>query len=92
VGGGTQRTIIFCGKLNFILSFVYPEHPFILSALNAATYIFTGPTYSSTIITFNPFTLNAEFQHFIKRFNKFHHFADATERGDKGLKGGPKTE
>jgi len=26
-GGETQRTIIFCGKLSFILSFVYHERP-----------------------------------------------------------------
>jgi hypothetical protein len=69
-GRETERTIIFCGKLSFILSFVCAEHPFILSALNAATYIFTAPTHRTTIITLNPFTLNAEFQHFINRFNK----------------------
>jgi hypothetical protein len=40
-----------------------------MSACTAATYIFTAPT-CTTIITLEPCALNAEFQHFIPRFNK----------------------
>ncbi len=54
--------IVFGGKLSFIPSF--------LSASTAATYIFTAPTYTTTIITLELCPLNAEFQHFILRFNK----------------------
>jgi hypothetical protein len=50
----------FGGKLSFILSF-----SFFLSASVAATYI---PI--CTIITLEPCPLNAEFHHFILRFNK----------------------
>jgi len=55
-----------------------------MSAFTAATYIFTAPTRTTTIITLEPCALNAEFQHFILRFNKIPYFADITERGDKG--------
>jgi hypothetical protein len=41
-----------------------------VSASTAATYIFTAPTCTTTIITLEPCALNAEFQHFILRFNK----------------------
>jgi len=41
------------------------------SASSAATYVFTVPTCTTTIITLEPCALNAEFQHFILRFNKF---------------------
>jgi hypothetical protein len=39
-----------------------------------------------------PCALNAEFQHFILRFNKKNvfYFADITEREDKGVKRRPK--
>jgi hypothetical protein len=43
---------------------------FFLSASTAATYISTAPTYTTTIITLEPCGLNAEFHHFIPRFNK----------------------
>ncbi len=52
---------------------------FFLSAFTAATYIFTTPPCTTTIITLDPCALNAEFLHFILRFNdliKFHNFAD----------------
>ncbi len=42
----------------------------IASTTAAATYIFTAPTCTTTIITLEPCALNAEFQHFILRFNK----------------------
>ncbi len=43
---------------------------FSLSAFTVATYVFTAPTCATTIITLEPCALNAEFQHFILRFNK----------------------
>jgi len=52
-------------KLSFILSFVFRE-----CATTAATYIFTAPICTTTIITPEPCALKAEFQHFIPRFNK----------------------
>jgi hypothetical protein len=58
-GGGcckTKKTINFCGKLSFNVSFL--------------AYIFTTPTYTTTIITFEPYALIVEFQHLIVRFNK----------------------
>jgi hypothetical protein len=41
-----------------------------MSASIDATYIFTAPSCTTTIITLEPCALNAEFQHFILRFNK----------------------
>jgi hypothetical protein len=43
---------------------------FFLSASTAARYIFTAPTCTTTIIILELCALNAEFQHFILRFNK----------------------
>ncbi len=43
---------------------------FFMSDSTAATYIFTSPTCTATIIPLQPCALNAEFQHFILRFNK----------------------
>jgi len=43
---------------------------FFLSTSTAATNIFTAPTCTTTIVTLKPRALNAEFQHFILRFNK----------------------
>jgi hypothetical protein len=43
---------------------------FFLSASTAATYIFTAPTCTVTITTLECSALNAEFQHFIPRFDK----------------------
>jgi hypothetical protein len=51
---------------------------------STATYIFTAPTFRTTIITLEPCALNAEFHHFILDFIKFPYFLDATERGDRG--------
>jgi hypothetical protein len=63
---GTQSSFStnFGGQLSFILSFLF------LSASTAATYIFTTPTCTTTTLTLNPCALNADFQHFILRFNK----------------------
>jgi hypothetical protein len=62
--GKTKFSANFDGKLSFILSFLFPEF------ISAATYIFTAPTCTTTIVTLEPCALNAEFQHFLLRFNK----------------------
>ncbi len=54
----TSFSTNFGGKLSFILSF--------LISATAATYIFTAPTYTTTIKTLEPCPLNAEFQHVIE--------------------------
>jgi hypothetical protein len=89
---GTQTSFStnFGGKLSFILSFL----SFFLSASTAATYIFTATTTcTTTIIMLEPCALNAEFQHFIPRFNKISitlwipHYKrgiGGESRGDKG--------
>jgi hypothetical protein len=63
---GTQTSFStnFDRKLSFILC------SFFLSARIAAIYIFTAPACTTIIITLEPCALNAEFQHFIPRFNK----------------------
>jgi len=63
-GTQTSFSTSFGGKLSFIL--------FFLSASNAAAaaYVVTAPTYTTIIITLEPCALNAEFRHFILRFNK----------------------
>jgi hypothetical protein len=47
-GDEMQKTINFGGKLSFILSFLF------LNASTAATYIFTHPNFTSTIISLEP--------------------------------------
>jgi len=64
-GVQTSLSRNFSGKLSFIPSFLFLER-----ASTAAKYIFTAPTCTTTIITFDPCALNAEFQHVILRFNK----------------------
>ncbi len=59
----------FCGELRFTLSLL-----FFLSAS------MTAPTCKATIISLEPFALNADFQHFIPTSNKFHYFMDTLER------------
>jgi hypothetical protein len=59
-----------------------------MSASTAATYIFTAPTCTTTIVTLEPCALNAEFQHFILRFNKKFLLSFTTERGDSGEREG----
>jgi hypothetical protein len=58
----------FCGELNFILSLLF---------LSASV---TAPTCEANIISLEPCALNADFQHFIPRSNKFSYFMDTTER------------
>ncbi len=64
---GTQTSFStnFNGKLSFIQCFLFPER------LTAGTYIFTAPTCTIAIITLETCALNAEFPHFIPRYNKF---------------------
>ncbi len=47
-----------------------PLFPFFLSTSTAATYIFTVPTCTTFYNYLEPCALNAEFRHFIPRFNK----------------------
>ncbi len=58
---------------------------FSLSASSAATYIFTAPTCTVTIISL-------EFQHFIVRFNKFSLLCGYCWKKGRGVKACPKTE
>jgi hypothetical protein len=53
---------------------------FFLSASTAVTYFFIAPTYTTTIITLEPWAFHAEFQHFMLRFNKISELCDITER------------
>jgi hypothetical protein len=77
---GTQTSFFtnFGSTLSFILCFLFPEGP-----CTTATYIFTAPTCTTTIITLHPCALNAEF-HTQKSLIKFPYFADTTERGASG--------
>ncbi len=78
-------------KLSFILSFLFPPERL---QLTAAAYIFTAPNCTTTTIMsrLEPCVLNAEFQHFILRFNKnVFTLRIPLKRGDRGVKGGPKT-
>jgi len=61
----TQKTIDFGDKLSFMLSFLFPERLRYCYMHFHCSYIFT-----SIIISLQPCALNAEFQHFILRFNK----------------------
>jgi hypothetical protein len=64
---GTQTSFStnFGSKPSFL-----PPQSFFLSASTAAPYIFTAPSYTTTIITLELCAKNAEFQQFILRFNK----------------------
>jgi hypothetical protein len=72
---------------------------FFLSASTAAASIFSASNCTTTIISLGPCALNAEFQHSILSWSisywdliKCLYFADTTERRDRGVRGGPKTE
>ncbi len=69
---GTQTSFYtnFGGTLSFLLSFHFPELFNIFPSSAAATYIFTAPTCTTTIIALEPCALYAKFEHFILRFNK----------------------
>jgi hypothetical protein len=71
---GTQTSFFtnIAGKRSFVPSF--------LSASSAATYLFTAPTWRTTIVTLQPCALNAEFQAFrTENLIKFPYFADTTD-------------
>jgi len=57
----SEKTINFCGKLSFTLSFFFAQR------ITAATYIFTAPAClpacRATIIPLEPCALNVEIQH-----------------------------
>ncbi len=57
-----MRTIFLC-QIEFHGGFD-PLFPFFLSASTTATYIFTAPTCTTTIISLEPCALNAEFPAF----------------------------
>jgi hypothetical protein len=70
---------------------------FCMSASTAATYIFTDRNFRTTIIILEPRALNVEFEYFRLSCSilywdliKCLHFADTTERGDRGWKGDSK--
>jgi hypothetical protein len=67
---GTQTSffINFGDKTEFHPVFLF-FLPFFVSTSTAATYFFTTPTCTTAIIALLPCALNAEFQHFILRFN-----------------------
>jgi hypothetical protein len=80
-----QETLNFNSKLSFILSFLFLESLHCYYLYNCYNY-------------FDPCALNAKFQHFVLSYSisycdliKCLYFADTTERGDRGVKGGPKT-
>jgi len=54
-------------------------------------YIFTAPTKTTTIISHEPCALNAEFQHFIPRFNNISLLCGYRWKRGLVVKGGPKT-
>jgi hypothetical protein len=73
---GTQTRFYtnFGGKLRFIPSFLFPEQ------LHWCFIYFHCSTCTSTINTLEPCALNAEFQHFIPRFNKLSLLCGSIER------------
>jgi hypothetical protein len=53
-----------------VVNWVSPCLSFFFSASIVAAYIFNAPTCKVSIISLEPCALNADFQHFIPRFNK----------------------
>jgi hypothetical protein len=77
---GTKTSFFanFGDKLSFIHSFLFPER------LHCC-YIYAS-TCTTTMITLEPCALDAEFQQFILRFNKFSLlWGYHSNRGDRGL-------
>ncbi len=64
-----------------VVNWVSPCLSFFLSASTAATYIFIAPTCTTTIIHLEPDALNAEFQHFIPKFNQISYFMGTRKEG-----------
>jgi len=67
------RTSIFV--VNFLTLFL-----FIFNTSTIIAYIFTALTCKVVIIIFEPCALNANFQHFILRFNKFPYILNTLKR------------
>ncbi len=90
-GGEIEKTINFGGKLSFIMSFHFPER-----LHRCCIYFHCSSVYTAIIITLEPCTLNAEFQHFIPRFNKIsllhrYHSKRGFWGGERRLKDSVKT-
>ncbi len=68
------------GASVLVVNWVSPCHSFFFSASTVPAYIFTVPTCKATLISLEPCALNADFQHFIPRFNKISYFMDTPER------------
>jgi hypothetical protein len=64
IKGKNLRKPIFLWYIRILFGF------YIWSASTGITYIFTTPTCTTTICILESCALNAEFQHFILRFNK----------------------
>jgi predicted naringenin-chalcone synthase len=58
------------GPQFFVVNWVSPCLSFFFGASTVAAYIFSAPTCNAIIISLEPCALNADFQHFISRFNK----------------------
>jgi hypothetical protein len=69
-----------------MINWVSPCLSFFLSASITTTYFFIVPTYTSIIITLEPYTLNVEFHHFIPKFYKISSLYGHIERGVWGWK------
>ncbi len=78
------KTINFGGKLGFILSFLFPER------LHCC-YIYFHSTCTTTIISLETCALNAEFEHFVLKFNQMSFLCGYHWERGWGVKGGPKT-
>jgi len=69
-----------------VVNWVSSCRSFFLSSSTAATYIFTDPNCTITIITLGPCPFHAELQHFILRFIKMSFFALEIPRKE-GIRG-----
>ncbi len=67
----------------FVVNCVPSHLSFFRSASTAATYIFSAPNCTTTIISLEPCALNGEFS---ISYLKYLYFADTNERGDRGWK------
>jgi len=91
VGSNSEMRTTFCAKLSF--------HPvltpsFVFHGRLHCCYIYFHCSYLYNYYNYlEPCALNGESQNFIPRFNnkKLPYFADLRQRGDRGVKRGPKT-
>jgi len=82
----TQKTIIF------VVNWISSCHSFLRERLHSSyIYFHCSYLYMCTIITLEPCALDAEFQHFIPRFNKISLILWIPLKEGFGVKGGPKT-